>query len=364
MNPLDFVRTIYLGDRGCKAITLDGWNGCVRITVDTISRVRSASGQWDYYTAEDVVDGVLVFGGVTFVDLENDGSLPNDFIDFVDAKPCGEGVEVVLCIGSAASDAVSRGTTLTLRCKTIHIEDPLPSGRRDLYVGDTGGRHVDGDGGIPRRPAGAASHYSAGRRVPSTPSWWSLWPRCVAGATRDPGLRQRHLGISCTGPRDQLYRSSQEGVRRMTRRRRTRRVVGDVVSIPLDDGARVGFGLVLEDPLMAFFDLSTNTGQEPDVSEVVRSPVAFRIWVMRQPIVDGLWPVLGRVEVPAELAVAPWFFKQDLISGKITITRTGSEKVVPAPGQAERLERAQVYSACHVVDRLQDHFAGRPNRWA
>lgn len=149
----------------------------------------------------------------------------------------------------------------------------------------------------------------------------------------------------------------------MSRKRKTRRVVGDVVAIPLGDSEQVGFGVVLEEPLMAFFDVSAKAGAEPSVGEIARYPVAFRIWVMNQPIVDGLWPVLGKVDVPEELAVAPWFFKQDPISGKLTVGRTGSEERLPEPGQVDSLERAAVWSAAHVVDRLQDHFAGKPNKW-
>ncbi|MDX2053373.1 MAG: immunity 26/phosphotriesterase HocA family protein [Polyangiaceae bacterium] len=149
----------------------------------------------------------------------------------------------------------------------------------------------------------------------------------------------------------------------MSRRRKIPRVAGELVAIPLADGERVGFGLVLEEPLMAFFDLSAKRDSMPSVEEIIRSPVAFKIWVMNQPIVDGLWPVLGKADVPPDLAVAPWFFKQDAISGKITVGRTGAEELQPMPGQLDALERAAVWSASHVVDRLQDHFAGKPNKW-
>ncbi len=84
---------------------------------------------------------------------------------------------------------------------------------------------------------------------------------------------------------------------------------------------------------------------------------------MSQPIVDGQWPVIGKVAVPKELLVPPWFFKQDPISGKLAIGRTGTEERTPEPGQIETLERAAVWSAAHVVDRLRDYFDGRPNKW-
>lgn len=148
----------------------------------------------------------------------------------------------------------------------------------------------------------------------------------------------------------------------MNPKRRVRRTVGDVVAIPLG-GGRVGFGLVLEEPLVAFFDHSRAAGAELPVEAIVETPIAFRIWVMNQPIWDGVWPVIGRVDVPRRALEKPWFVKQDPISGKVTVGRTGSEEITPPTGLAETLERAAVWGAEHVVDRLNDHFAGRANKW-
>ncbi|MBK8252952.1 MAG: immunity 26/phosphotriesterase HocA family protein [Polyangiaceae bacterium] len=146
-----------------------------------------------------------------------------------------------------------------------------------------------------------------------------------------------------------------------TRRGRWR--VGDVVAIPLGESGVVGFGLVLKAPLMAFFDASVPTGREPSAEQILRYPVAFKICVMRKPLVSGEWPRLGTVDVPEKLLEEPWFFMQDALNGKITITKTGAEQLPAEPGQVDNLERAAVWSACHVVNRLQEHFAGRPNRW-
>jgi len=149
----------------------------------------------------------------------------------------------------------------------------------------------------------------------------------------------------------------------MSRKPKVRRTAGDVVAIPLGEGNDVGFGLVLDEPLVVFFDLRVNAEEAPPVEEIVRSPVAFRIWVMNKPIVDGTWPVIGRVSLSEPMKTKPWFFKQDPLSGEITIGRTGHEEFPAEPGQAERLERAAVWSAEHVVDRLKDCFSGRPNKW-
>ncbi len=52
MNIPDFLKTIYLGDRACKSILLDGYENEVKIQIDCISRVRGET--WDYYNEENL----------------------------------------------------------------------------------------------------------------------------------------------------------------------------------------------------------------------------------------------------------------------------------------------------------------------
>ncbi|MGE6786753.1 DUF6258 family protein [Ensifer adhaerens] len=44
MKPDEFLSSIYLGDRACKAVVLDGWKGEVKIQMNAVSRLRGASG--------------------------------------------------------------------------------------------------------------------------------------------------------------------------------------------------------------------------------------------------------------------------------------------------------------------------------
>src|SRR5437762_5465194 len=81
VHPREFIRTLYLGDRGCKSITIDGYGAAVKVQATCISRVRSSSGNWDYYKDEDIVDGFIVFADVVECELQNGGHVPNDSIN-------------------------------------------------------------------------------------------------------------------------------------------------------------------------------------------------------------------------------------------------------------------------------------------
>lgn len=78
MDAREFLKTIYVGDRACKAVLVDGWKAEVKVQVTCISRVRS--GTWNYDADEDLIDGFLVLEGVTRNFFEPSGMVPNDLI--------------------------------------------------------------------------------------------------------------------------------------------------------------------------------------------------------------------------------------------------------------------------------------------
>jgi hypothetical protein len=69
------------------------------------------------------------------------------------------------------------------------------------------------------------------------------------------------------------------------------------------------------------------------------------------------------VPLPAELEVEPLFFKHDNISGEVSMTPGGGVERPATREECFGLERAAVWDPEHVVSRLDDHFAGRPNAW-
>ena len=124
----------------------------------------------------------------------------------------------------------------------------------------------------------------------------------------------------------------------------------------------MAFGRVLKEPLVAFYDLRCRV--VPRIEEIPTSPVIFKVWVMNHAVTSGRWPVLGNAPLTDDLLEPPAFFKQDPISGQLSITYVGGGDEVPASfADCLHLERASVWDPDHVEARLNDHFAGRKNRW-
>lgn len=147
----------------------------------------------------------------------------------------------------------------------------------------------------------------------------------------------------------------------MAQRIKVKRRVGDVVMIPLPEEG-YAYGRVLEEPLMAFYDLKSST--KLSVEEIIEVPVAFKIDVMNHAITEGTWPIIGKASLTDDLKEEPLFFKKDPITKQLSIYQDSTGIETPATAaQCKGLECAAVWEPEHVVDRLVDHFAGRPNRW-
>jgi len=142
----------------------------------------------------------------------------------------------------------------------------------------------------------------------------------------------------------------------MTQRRYPR--YGELVVIPLGQ-ACYGYGQALREPEIAFFDLRSD-GAVLNAAEVEGTAVAFRLWVQRYGPLS--WQKLGVASLPPGLQADVPRFKQDALTSKFSIYLSGSER--PASREeVEGLECAAVWDPSHVVDRLNDHFAGRLNKW-
>lgn len=126
MTPLEFYRTIYIGDRWCKQVLIDGIAQEIKLKIDSISRIRGA--QWDYYTDEDLPDGFIVLEGVDRFEFSPQGPIPNDWIDFVSVSEVteNESYRFEFSLGACTSDATApTEVTLTVFAKQLCLEDAV-----------------------------------------------------------------------------------------------------------------------------------------------------------------------------------------------------------------------------------------------
>jgi len=132
------------------------------------------------------------------------------------------------------------------------------------------------------------------------------------------------------------------------------------VRIPLEDGT-YSYAQMLDPPEYAFFELRDSGQAEAEVA--ARQLVIFRLWVMRDAHGSGRWRKVGDAILQEGLERPALRFNQDPISGHIRLGEHGDGRLV-TPEECDGYERAAVWSASHVEDRLRDHFAGKPSHWA
>ena len=131
MNVIEFLDTIYLGDRGCKSILIDSWNLEIRLQVTCISRVRSDN--WNYYDKEDIPDGFLIFENAKGILFEPSGLIPNDLINDIRARALADHESQYLIeinISSVNSTGIRTEMLIHIYADSMALEDPKRPGHR------------------------------------------------------------------------------------------------------------------------------------------------------------------------------------------------------------------------------------------
>jgi hypothetical protein len=130
MTPTELLKTVYLGDRACKAVSLQGWEKRVTVHVEVISRIRGQAGSWDFYTAEDIPDGQLVFAEVRRTRFDPSGPIPNDLINElvvskIDESSLGKPVYTFrLSVDSVDDAGMSTEVIVEIEACDLYLQDP------------------------------------------------------------------------------------------------------------------------------------------------------------------------------------------------------------------------------------------------
>lgn len=135
MTPMELLKTVYLGDRACKAVSIQGWEGRVSVQVNVISRIRGGSGLWGFYTAEDIPDGLLVFAEVRRIRFDPCGPVPNDLINElvvseIDESNVGKPVYTFrLSVGSVDEAGMFTEVVIEIEARDLYLQDPRTPAR-------------------------------------------------------------------------------------------------------------------------------------------------------------------------------------------------------------------------------------------
>lgn len=142
---------------------------------------------------------------------------------------------------------------------------------------------------------------------------------------------------------------------------RQQRTIGAIVKVPLEDGFHT-YARTLSDAAFAFYDSRTKE-DITDLNEIISRPVLFIIGVYNSAVTKGRWLKLGKVPLESKFDTLPLQFIQDALDP--TRFKIYDNGIIRNATREEcvGLERTAVWEAEHVEERLNDHYAGRTNRW-
>lgn len=143
---------------------------------------------------------------------------------------------------------------------------------------------------------------------------------------------------------------------------RQQRTPGAIFRIQLPCN-KFSFGRILGKANYAFYDLVSDDGEE-DLKKIISSKVLFIISVYNGIITTGRWIKIGKLDLDGKLKVLPNKYIQDIHHpNEYTIYNPNTGEMTKSSRiECVGLEKAAVWGAEDVEQRLCDYFEGRPNR--
>ena len=126
MNPVDFLKTIYLGDRYCTKFIIDDKSRNIELHINCISRVRDLSGHWNYYNDENIDNGIIMFEDYDNFDTQPQGLIPNEEIcDIAVQSILDKKYKFVISACNINEEANCKYIMISFEARRVCLIDPL-----------------------------------------------------------------------------------------------------------------------------------------------------------------------------------------------------------------------------------------------
>ncbi len=145
--------------------------------------------------------------------------------------------------------------------------------------------------------------------------------------------------------------------------KRQQRTVGSILEINIENKYFI-YAQILEEAGYAFFDYRT-VERLTECTILLTKPVLFILNVYKYVVTKGHWLKVGNLEVREDLKEQPMQFIQDTLHpDRFEFYNPNTGESSPATKQQIKgLERASVWGAEHVEDRIRDFYNGKPCIW-
>jgi Immunity protein 26 len=148
----------------------------------------------------------------------------------------------------------------------------------------------------------------------------------------------------------------------MEKKKRQKIKDGAVVKINLLEN-RLIFGRLMKSRIAIYDFLILESAIVPDLETIIGNPIFLYCSVYNDVITKGIFEIIGFKELTEnEIENIPPKFTQDMVDiNKCVIYYHDGREFKAKPGDCIGLERSSVWEAQGLVERIQDHYAGKRN---
>lgn len=144
---------------------------------------------------------------------------------------------------------------------------------------------------------------------------------------------------------------------------RQRILIGALVELDLG-GDNFAYARIVSKSELAFYDRLVS-GRSSCYETMYGGQIAFVTSVMNSAVRSGRWKIVDKQPLEPELTQERRYFMRDALTGQYSIYYSVTGETHHSSAElCVNLERAAVWDAEHIEDRLRDHFASRPNERA